>query len=471
MSEILKLPSNIEAERLVLGGVILDNGVAPQVLHDLNADDFISESHRYIFSAMRELDRRNRIIDPLTLIEELQIAGVVETVGGHAFVAKLIDGAPRLSNVTEYVRIIRDCSLKRRSMRLANWILSEAPSDDLRVEDFLTALNAHVEELQNQSQVDDLVSTSDAVERTMRELESRWESGTDVIGLSTGFADLDRYLLGMRGGKYYVLAAGTGVGKTTLALNIADRIVHDDANGRRVGLIISLEMSVEELTVKLLATHTKIDTYQIETGKMSEPDRQIVREAARRLKENISIEYVEGFSKITASSLIARANKVKRKHGRIDFLLVDYLQLLDSDGKIDSENIKLTEISRTLKRIAQQMNIPVIVISQLNRKHADRRDRDYQLSDLRGSGSIEQDADVVMFLMPEDWNDDENINRRLVIEKHRGGKKHVTINLVFFADQSRFELAAGEDFDPVYSKPNGSRSAKRDDLEDYYSYM
>lgn len=466
-----KLPANPEAERLVLGCVILDNGLAPQVLHELSNDDFSSASNRYVFSAMRELDRRNRRIDPLTVIEELTLANVINDVGGPAYVSHLFDGVPRFSVLTEYVRVIRECSLRRKAMKLANWIMVEAQSDDRRFEDLIEAANRQVEELHNHAQVNDLVGASDAVDRTMRQVEERWRTGQDIIGLSTGFDDLDRHLLGLRGGKYYVIAAAPGMGKTTLALNIADRITSDRRDGQRVGLVISLEMPVEELTIKMIATRTKLDTYGIETGRMHESERQLVREAAENLKKSVLLDFVEGFGRVTAQGLIARVNKVKQRHGRIDFLVIDYLQLLDTDSAKDSEYLKISEISRTIKRICVQANIPVIVLSQLNRKYADRTDKDYRLADLRGSGSIEQDADVVLFLMPEDWTSEDDPRRRLKIAKHRGGRKDVTINLVLFGDQSRFESAPAEGADPVYAKNRKSSDNSKQQLDDYYSYM
>ncbi len=436
------LPANLEAERLTLGCVILDNGVAPQVIPVLDVDAYSFEANRLIFTAMRNLYRDNRAINPLTLQEELRRTGEIESVGGAAYLASLFDGAPRFSDVTSYVCIVQEKATRRRAMRLANWLFNEAQGVDVRVEDLLASLSGKVAELQEGQAADDLISSQSAVERTMEEIELRWTTGREIIGLPTGFPDLDRTLRGLRGGKYYTVAACTGLGKTTLALNFADNIARNPGpDGGRVGLIISLEMSVDELTVKQLSTATRIDADAIETGKLNETAKASVREAAELLKR-IPIEYVEGFAKVTAGSLMARVEKVRRKHKRLDFLVVDYLQLLDADERKENEHQKLSEISRTLKRIARMYNIPVIVLSQLNREYAKRANKDHQLSDLRGSGSVEQDSDVVMFLMPQDWADEENPGRRLFIAKHRGGKKNVTIPLVFFGAQSRFESAA-----------------------------
>jgi replicative DNA helicase len=450
--QVDKLPSQPEAERMALGCVLLDNGLAPQVLYQTDPEDYSVESHRMVFLAMRAIDRGdlngNRAINPLTLQAELTRAGNLERVGGPASISALFDGVPRFSDVSSYVRLIKDASALRKSAHLANWLFNESLANDVRLDEMLSLLRTKVDELTEQQTADDLISSETAIERAMGELERRWESGGDVVGLPSGFPDLDKALLGFRGGKYYTLAAGTGIGKTTLALNFGQRIVSEPGpDGPRVGLIISLEMPTDELMVKTLSTFTQINSYRIETGHLTDQEKGFVREKAEEIRR-LPLEYVEGFSKVTANSLVARVAKVRRKYKRLDFLIVDYLQLLDSDEKRENEHLRLSEISRTLKRIAIMHNIPVIVLSQLNREFSKRANKDYQLSDLRGSGSIEQDSDVVMFLMPQDWVDEENPGRRLVIAKHRGGRKDVTINLVFFGEQSRFESAAVESYKP-----------------------
>jgi replicative DNA helicase len=484
-----KLPANPDAERLSLGCVILDNGVAPQALHELSAEDYSVESNRKIFLAMRDLDGKSRAINPLTLQTRLQEKGELEAVGGPAYIASLFDGVPRFGDIREYVKLIKDAGLKRKAAYLGNWAFKSAVDGEASAEDLIAMLSAKVEELQEGQIVDDLISSEDAVSKAMTELEKRWQEGNKIIGLESGFPDLDRHLLGFRPGKYYVLAAGTNIGKTTLALNIANNFVSKPGpDGDRVGLIISLEMTTDELTIKALSTITRIDSYRIETGDLSDGEKQQVREAGERLKQ-LRLEYVEGFSKVTAGSIAARVMRIRRKHKRLDFLVVDYLQLLDSEDKRENEHARLTEISRTLKRICLKFNIPVIVLSQLNRKHADRKEggKDYRLDDLRGSGSIEQDADVVLFLMPQDWNDEENPGRRLHCGKHRGGKKHFTVDMVFFGNQSRFESAArgGGDSWMSYESPNqmktgadqprGNGKTKRErvkeEMDDYYSFM
>lgn len=443
------MPINREAEQMILGCILLDNAVAPQALYDLSSDDFGLESHRLVFDAMRHLDRAKRDINPLTLIDHLTVAGFLDRVGGPAAISALFDGVPRFSSIREYVRMVKESAIKRQAMYLGSWLVNAGQSADVTAADLLKLAAAKVQELEASQSVDDLISAESAVGRTLSALKDRWAAGKSLIGLPTGIAALDAILLGLRGGKVYVVAAAPGMGKTTLALNFGNNIIsHSMTDRLPVGLMVSLEMEVEELNVKLIGVHTRIDTYRIETGNLSADERKAVLRAADTLSR-MPVEYVEGFSKITASSLIARVEKVRARHGRIDFVIVDYLQLLDSDEGHETDNQKISEISRTLKRIALRYNIPVILVSQLNRKYADRATKDYQLSDLRGSGSIEQDADVVLFLMPADWANEDDPRRRLKIAKHRGGKKDQVVNLIFFGDHSRFEMATMES-EPMY---------------------
>lgn len=453
-----QLPANLEAERMSLGCILLDNGVASQALYELEPADYFLPRHRYVFEAFRALDRKGRGIDYLTLQEELELSGHAQECN-PAFIAALIDGCPRFSVITEFVRQIKEASTRRKAIRMAQWLTVTAAAKDIDLPSLLSQLTDKVAELEQSKIVDDLITSERAVERTFQQLQEQWDAQSLVIGLPTGLVDLDYRLKGIRRGKYIVIAATTGMGKTTLALNWADNFVLTAPEGEKpVGLIISLEMSVEELHIKLLSVRTRIDSERIETGQLRDHERAALRRAASDLA-CVPIDYVEGFSAVTASSILARVEKIKRKYGRINFLIVDYLQLLDADHKGDSEHVRLTEISRTLKRISVRYNIPVIVLSQLNRQWAQRANKDPELSDLRGSGSIEQDADVVIFIAPEDYSDPDNPGRRLLSRKVRGGKPGID-RAVFFGAQSRFENAA-RDFErqqaPAIRKAHDSR--------------
>lgn len=452
------LPANLDAERMILGVVLLDNSVVMEAVSSLSPDDFFSPRHRTVFEAYRVMCGRTEI-DPLTLQEQLNRAH-----SGHncdaAFIAGLFDGVPRFSNITRYIEIVREKSLLRQAMRMANWIMGAAADPSVDVGEFLARIEREVGDLRAAQTVDDLVTSEEAINRTLVMLEEQWESGNTLLGMPTGIHALDHRLCGIRRGKYITIAGTPGMGKTTLALNFANHFdLSAPADRKPVGLIITLEMTVEELKVKLISARTGISTTRIETGHMSNDERRAVRQAAAALAD-LTVEYIEGFSRVTAASVRARVDKVFRKHGgRIDYLILDYIQLVDTDddsGK-ETENAKLTEISRTLKRIANRYNIPVLVLSQLNRQWASRANKDPELTDIRGSGSIVQDSDIVIFICPNDQADPEGPVRKLLTRKFRGGQTGTDL-VLFSGRQSRFMN--------IEDQPIPARPAQREFTED-----
>lgn len=460
------LPSNVDAEQMILGVIILDNSVASQAIGELAPGDFYSPRNRLAFSAMRRLTNKATSIDPLTMGVELRLMGK-DVECDMAFIASLFDGVPRLSNIGTYVRMVKDAAILRRAVHLGNWLMGEASARDIETDVLLDRLRQRVEELEASRIVDDLISSEEAVERTLTQLQQQWESGGELLGMPTGLCDLDRRLSGIRRGKYILLAGTPGMGKTTLALNWANNFELSAPEGEKpVGLVITLEMPVEELKVKLLSVRTSIPTDRIETGRLSDQERAAIRSAASDLA-TMHVEYIEGFSRVTASGIMARVGKVKRKYGRIDYLIIDYLQLLDGeDGskQDNNENAKLTEISRILKRITIQEGIPVIALSQLNRAYATRSNKDPELSDLRGSGSMGQDADIVIFIAPEDHANPDEPGRKLLTRKFRGGQTGVD-HVVFFGAQSQFANAARND------GPAQSRRQTPQERAGYQSYI
>jgi replicative DNA helicase len=437
------LPANLEMEKLVLGVILLDNNVAGEAIDLLAIDDFHSPTFRAIFRAMRGMWGRVGI-DPLTLIEELN-----RTQPDHgcdpAFIASLFDGVPRFTSIASYAAIIKQKATLRRAINLGNWMMVAGADPATDAEEYMARVQREVDQMVAERQyVDDLITSEEAVNRALVRLQTQWDGGGAILGMPCGLDALDARLKGIRPGKVYVIAGKPGMGKTTLALNWIDSFDRAAAEcDKPVGLVITMEMTVEELEVKLMSVRTGISTDRIEGGYLSERERASLRGTASLLA-TMQAEYVEGFARITATSIRARAEQLRRKHnGRIDYLVLDYIQLVDDDekpgGGTKTENAKLTEISRTLKRIAKQFNIPVIVLSQLNRTYASRSggSTDPQLSDLRGSGSIEQDADVVIFITPHDNSDPDSALRKLITAKLRDGQTGTDL-AVFSGARSRF---------------------------------
>ena len=439
---LIQIPRDDAAERLILGCLLFNGDLASELVSHLSADDFFHPTHKQIWRAIRHLESQRQTIDLLTVPRTIQSFNEAADI---AYICALVDGIPRYSRasyLSTHVKLVKSAAARRDLLKVSSWMMANATANDNTIDDLLAESISKLQSIELLSETkDELIHSSDAVTRTFQDLEERWARGDKMLGLSTGLSQLDDVTGGLRGGRYYVIAAGTGMGKTTLALNFVNSIMtHRRAeNARCAGLVISLEMSVPELTVKMLGINTRIDTWRIETGRLDNDERRKLIIAGDMLS-GLDIEYCENFSQVTPASLQSMVERVKTRRGQIDFLVIDYLQLVDSNGKNrnESEHQKISEVSRELKRIAIRYNIPVIALSQLNRKSADRTTRDYQLSDLRGSGSIEQDADCVFFLQPDDWNDETNMKRKFRIAKHRAGKKDVTVELMFFPAHSRF---------------------------------
>lgn len=438
------LPAKLDAERAILGAVILDNGVSDQALYEMESADFASRSHRLIFAAMRWLDQNKRAITPITLAAALEQAGKLEEIGGPAYIAELFDGAIWLKDLASHRAVVQDTALARKLAYIGDWVGKEAMARDCDPRALLKALEEKIQGLVEAQPSDDLISSTAGVDRLMEELRENWASGREIIGLRTGFAALDQALGGIRNGRYYVIASPPGMGKTTLAyqwaLNFLNPEIQDDSV-KRAGLAISLEMSTKELLLRALAGETGIDAHRIETGQLDADSLDRVELAAERLR-GLSLEYLEGFHRVTGRSIESRVGKVKRKYGAIHFLVLDYVQLVDGEKEGETANARITEVSRRLKRVAHRFQIPVIVLSQMNREHSKRAGsaRDGQIPDLRDSGSIAQDADVVGFINPVDHGNPHSDRRRITIEKQRAGPSGLDFEIVLRRETSRFEM-------------------------------
>lgn len=442
MDTLIQLPHDLEAERVTLGVALLEPGLVPHVVENLTVADFFSVSNQAIFRAIKNLFATHTDINPVSVADEVRRLDAQNGPSGAtpAYIGQTFDGVPRFSrpeSIKTYMDVIRKTSLQRRLVKYAEHLRVRAMQDDAEptrlLEDMATKA---LEYGTDASLVSDLVSSEDAVNRTLAILEENWAK-KGQLGLPSGFPELDRALLGFRGGRVYVVAAGPNIGKTTLVLNFVNNILK--ARPQATGLIVSMEMPVDQLAVKFLSIQTHVETQRIELGDdLTREELGSITQAAKNLSQ-LNLTYLEGFSEVTPTAISAKLSRIRAKYGHVDFLVLDYLQLLDADGGGGADYASITAISRALKRMAVKFNIPVLCVSQLSRKHSDRAIRDYQLSDLRGSGSIEQDADAVLFVMPKDWQNETDPERRLVIAKNRGGPKEISIPLLFFGHQARYE--------------------------------
>jgi replicative DNA helicase len=417
----------------------------------VHSDDFSSPQHGAIFLAMMKLDSTQRQVDHLTLSEELKVMGQLASVGGPAYLMALDQGVPLTHNAVQYAEIVRDQALRRRLANVGREILEMASQESGDVEVLLDESERKLFTLAEKRREGDLRAVSELMEQTLNLLDKMKASSSGVTGLSTGYLDLDQQLTGLHPGELIILAARPGIGKTSLAMNIA---MHAALKEEKAVAIFSLEMPADQLLMRLLASSARVDMKKLRGGRLTQNDEEKFQEMAGALY-NAPI-YIDDSGGLSPFELRAKARRLKQKDPRLSLVVVDYLQLMHQKGKVESRQLEVSEISRSLKQLAKELEVPVMALSQLNRKVEERKGGKPMLSDLRESGSIEQDADVVMFIHRDDQDEggadgDEGSRSRtvipveLIVAKQRNGPVG-SIDLVFLSEFTRFESRVRGEF-------------------------
>lgn len=442
------LPNSLDAEKAVLGAILLDNRLFDQAAELLTESDFYSEAHRRIFSRMEHLSAQSRAIDSVTLREELQKESQLDTIGGVAYIASLLDGVPRLANLEHYARIVKEKALLRKLIHSSNEILERSFSAEDDPSLLLEDAERAIFQISQERVKGGFQKLPDLLSATYKHIESLYERKEAITGIPTGFIQLDRMTSGFQPSDLVILAARPGMGKTSLALNIAQHAAVKE--GKTVGLF-SLEMSAEQLVLRLLCGEARVDSHKVRTGYLSKEDwNSLARAMSRLAQARIFIDDTPGISIVEMRS---KGRRLMAEQG-LDLLIVDYLQLMTAGGvgrRQESRQQEISLISRSLKGLAKELNVPVLALSQLSRAPEQRTGHHRpQLSDLRESGSIEQDADVVLFVYREDLyrkneeEEDSNI-AEIIIGKQRNGPTG-TVHLVFVNQWTKFENPAfGQD--------------------------
>jgi len=439
------LPHSQEAEKAVLGAILLDQRLFDQAAELLTAEDFYIEAHQKIFLSMARLSTRSEAIDTVTLREELMKEGKLETAGGTAYVASLVDGVPRLANVEQYAQIVKDKAHLRKLIDMTSRILERSFSGQEETADLLDDAERSIFEIGQERMNSGFVGLAEIIKNTWSHIQILEQKKELITGLATGFTELDELTSGFQPSDLIILAARPGMGKTSLALNIAQHVSIESS--ACVG-IFSLEMAAEQLVMRLLCSEARVDSHKIRSGFISRDDWRKLGDAMKQLAEaKIFIDDTPGISILEMRS---KGRRLKAEHG-LDLVIVDYLQLMSgstgSRMRPENRQQEISTISRSLKALAKELKIPVLAISQLSRAPEQRRgDHKPQLSDLRESGSIEQDADVVLFVYREDlYRKDESEEdtgiAEIIIGKQRNGPTG-TIKLAFIDQWTKFENLA-----------------------------
>jgi replicative DNA helicase len=436
------LPSSEESERIILGAILLDNALISQAIEALKPEDFYSPLHRRIFNAMTALFESAKQIDPILIIEELKKEGSVDAIGGISTIANLTFGLPHFSNLADYLKVVKDKSVVRRLIRTCNQITSEALSE----EEDATVLLDHAEQmifaLADERTRQGFEHVQPVAEKVLQKVQEYAKRETHALtGLATGFRDLDNWTSGLQKTDLIIVAARPSMGKTALCLTLAQNAaILENA----VVAIFSLEMSKEQLVMRMLSSESKVDAHRFRTGYLTRDEWGRLAGGIETLS-NAKI-FIDDTAGISVLEMRAKARRLAAEQKRLDLIVVDYLQLMGGSGRAESRQQEVSKISRELKGLAKELQVPVVALSQLSRAPEARNPPKPLMSDLRESGSIEQDADVVAFIYREDYYNQTEENQgiaELIIAKQRNGPTG-TVRLAFLKEFTRFENYFGE---------------------------
>ncbi|MCB0318396.1 MAG: replicative DNA helicase [Bdellovibrionales bacterium] len=428
-------PQAIEAEKSVLGGVLLDNDAINVAAEFLQAEDFYNGAHRNIFDAMLALYNRREPIDVITLSEQLKAMGSLEAVGGVDSISSLASLVPSAANVPYYVKVIKDKSLRRKLIHEASSLINEAFADTDDLDTFLDSAEQRILSVSDNRTGGNFAKVGDIVQDTIKVVEQLYDQKEIVTGVPSGFKELDKKTAGFQPSDLIIVAARPSMGKTSLAMSMTQNAA---IGYSRPAAIFSLEMSKEQLVLRMLCSEARVGNSKVRTGHLGERDFPSLVDAASKIAD--APVYIDDTPALTITELRAKARRLHNEVG-LGMIVVDYLQLLRSPMYAKSREQEISDISRSLKALAKELNIPVIALSQLNRSVEQREDKRPKMSDLRESGAIEQDADVIMFIYRDEvYNElsEDKGTAEIIIGKQRNGPTGTT-KLAFLADYTRFE--------------------------------
>ena len=437
-----------EAERAVLGGLMLETERFDTVIQVINENDFQGKDHQIIFQSMSELIEDNKPLDPITVSEQLDNKNSLNKVGGKNYLIELATSTPTAANLEAYAEIIRQRSISRKLMQ-ANSEIGELINNPqgLDGESLLDEAERRIFALNDEASKSDssLSSMKDLIPRTIDRLHELSNKRDGLIGSSTGFKDLDKKLQGLQKGDLVVVAGRPSMGKTSFAMNIAENVLLDEESKGAV-LIFSLEMPGESLTTRMLSGMSKLDQQNVRSGMLKDQELRELLSEGEKLK-NMPL-WIDDSSILSPMELRAKARRLKRQEGELSLIVVDYLQLMQLPLSVENRVNQISEISRSLKSLAKELDVPVIALSQLNRAVEQRPNKRPIMADLRDSGAIEHDADVILFIYRDQvYNEDSEQGNKaeIIIGKQRNGPIG-TVNLTFLKEYTRFENFSNDGF-------------------------
>lgn len=427
------LPQSIEAEQSVIGSMIIDKSAIVQVAEKLEENDFYREGHKVIYRAIYEMFKDDMAVDLLTLLEYLKSAGQLEKAGGVTYITELSSSVPTTANLASYIKIVQEKSTLRKLIKASTKIIEDSYNKQDEVENVLDKAEKRMFDISEKRSTNDFEPLSVVLERGFLEIERLFNNKGEITGVGSGIKDLDAKTSGFQKGDMVLIAARPSMGKTTFALNIAENAALRE--GKSV-VVFSLEMSKEQLAYKLLCSEANVDMLKLRTGNLEDKDWENIARATGPLSK--AKIYIDDTAGVSVMEMRSKCRRLKMEYG-IDLILIDYLQLM-SGSSSESRQQEVSEISRSIKALAKEMECPVIALSQLSRAPEQRADHRPMLSDLRESGSIEQDADVVMFLYRDEYYNKESEDAGIaecIIAKQRNGPVG-TVKMAWLGQFSKF---------------------------------
>jgi len=440
-------PQSLEAEFSVLGGLMLEREAFDQVADLIEAHDFYKPSHQLIYKAIKELHSKSNPVDIITVMNLLQSKNELEQIGGAEYLATLLEKVVSAANIDSHAMIIREKAILRKLISTSTGLIEKAYNSEFTdVETLIDMAESEILKVGESKMTQGLVPSLDIVSKSIEKIDELYKRKTDVTGLATGFSDLDKMTSGLQSGEVIIIAARPSMGKTAFSLNIA---THVSMREKKKVAYFSVEMAKEQLMMRILASEARVNMGEIKTGRIQDSSWPKLIQTAGLIGE--APLYIDDTSGISPFEIRARCRRLKATVG-LDLIMIDYLQIMDLKQKVESRERAVAEISKSLKAIAKELQIPVVALAQLNRGVESRTDRRPMLSDLRESGSIEQDADVIMMLHREDYWDKESPEKAgqalVVVGKNRNGPTG-DVKLRFDAKTNKFKDADPETVSPL----------------------
>lgn len=433
--DILKVPpNNIEAEQSVIGSMLLDKNAISTASEILTGDDFYKEAHRQIFNAAVELYNRNEPVDLVTIVDILRGKGILDNIGGITYLSNLVSSVPTTANVKYYAKIVEEKSTLRRLIKASSETIEKCYSSSDDLVGIIDTAERNIFNISQKATSHDFEPMSSLLEKGFNQIENLYNNKGAITGIPTGFTEIDNKTSGFQKGDLVLVAARPSMGKTAFALNIAEYAAIRNNNSVA---IFSLEMSKEQLAFRMLCSQANIDMLKLRTGNLEDDDWvKLAKSAGPLASAKIFIDDTPG---ITVTEMRSKCRRLKMEHG-LDLIIVDYLQLMQGSSRTENRQQEVSDISRSLKALAKEMDTPLIALSQLSRAPEARADHRPMLSDLRESGSIEQDADIVSFLYRDEYYNKETDKRNIaevIIAKQRNGPTG-TVELAFIGKYTKF---------------------------------